>query len=84
MKISSGWSKIAKNWVGNKEGKHCHWCRFAKFDEGEVFCKNKKSKFNDGDRIRSWDGEGCADECGQFEIGQYYTDDKNLPKRSNK
>jgi hypothetical protein len=84
--ISPKWIPFAKGWLGNKDGKHCHWCKFAEFDEGEVTCGNPKSKFCDGDRIRSWDGLGCAEECGLFEISDWYTKDENFettfPKES--
>ena len=84
MKISKKWSQIATNWLGNSEGKHCHWCRFKLSEEGEVTCDNLKSKFCDGGRIRSWDGLDCAKECGYFEIDEWYTKDKNYYKTFKK
>lgn len=76
--ISPKWSKLSKRVFGNSEGKHCHWCKYIKSEDGESRCTNKLSKFCDGDRIRTWDGEGCAKECGQFKINKWYTDDKNF------
>ena len=78
--ISPKWSKLAKSVVGNKEGKHCHWCKHMKSEDGEVTCENPKSKFSDGERIRTWDGEGCANECGVFELSPWYESDKNYDK----
>jgi len=79
-KISEKWSKVAMSWLGNKNGMHCHWCKHKQSFDGEVRCDNKKSKFCDGSRIRSWDGLACAEECGFFELEKWYTDDKNFDK----
>jgi hypothetical protein len=76
--ISPKWKPVAKGWLGNSNGKHCHWCSFAEFGDGEVTCGNPKSKFHDGDRIRTWDGLQCAKECGLFELDKWYTEDKNF------
>jgi len=78
--IDSKWTKLAKGFVGNKEGKHCHWCKHMdnKKFEGEVYCSNKNSKFSDNQRIRTWDGEGCAEECGHFQLDAWYEDGKNF------
>lgn len=76
--ISNKWSKVAQSWLGDKNGKHCHWCKFMKSEEGEVTCENPKSKFNDGERIRTWDGLACAKECGVFELDKHYTTDKTF------
>ena len=76
-KISPKWIPVAKGWLGNEEGKHCHWCKFKDTEEGEVTCSNPKSKFCDGNRIRTWDGLGCAEECGFFELDEWYTKDEN-------
>ena len=77
LKISPKWSKFANSLFGNKSGRHCHWCRFMKSNGGSVICVNKNSKFSDGDRIRTWDGGGCAKECYFFELDKWYTKDKN-------
>lgn len=79
-KISLKWKRVAYFWTGNKKGKHCHWCKFAKIEDCEVYCGNKKSKFCDGKRIRTWDGESCAKKCGYFEIAKWYTSDRNFNK----
>jgi len=76
-KISKKWKPVAIAWVGNKYGKHCHWCSFMDSDDGEVTCSNPNSKFCDGDRIRTWDGLECAKECGVFELNEWYTKDEN-------
>lgn len=81
--ISSRWAEVARGCLGNSEGIHCHWCVHAKFDEGEVTCGNEKSKFCDDDRIRTWDGEYCAKECGLFELSEWYKDDKNFESYFN-
>jgi hypothetical protein len=81
--ISKKWKIVAKNWLGTVTGKHCHWCRFMKSEEGEVTCTNINSMFCDGDRIRTWDGIGCAKECGLFEINEWYTKDENYDKTFN-
>ena len=78
--ISPLWSKLAKSVLGNKYGIHCHWCKSMSSDEGEITCKNPKSKFNDGDRIRIGDGEGCAKECGLFELDEDYKSDEMYNK----
>ncbi len=78
--IGSEWSKIARQYVGNKHGEHCHWCAHIKHDDGESFCSNPESKFCDGDRIRTWDGEGCAEECGVFKLDPWYEDDANIQR----
>lgn len=78
--ISPKWKPVARMWLGNKDGQHCHWCKHAIFDEGTVECGNAASKFCDGDRIRSWDGLECAKECGVFELADWYKDDKNYDK----
>ena len=77
--ISSKWSRLAESVLGDKEGKHCHWCKFIDTDtyEGEAHCQNEHSQYCDGDRIRTWDGLECADKCGFFELDEWYTDDKN-------
>lgn len=76
--ISKEWSIVANAWLGNKYGKHCHWCKYMLSEEGEVTCNNPDSKFFDGERIRSWDGLYCAEECGLFELNSWYKDDKNF------
>lgn len=75
--ISPKWSSLAKSILGEKNGRHCHWCEFANPDEGEVTCLNEKSEFCDGDRIRTWDGIKCASRCGAFKLDVWYTNDKN-------
>ena len=75
--ISKKWIDVAKFWTGNKNGKHCHWCKFIITEDGEATCGNTLSKFCDGDRIRSWDGLDCAKQCGLFELDDWYKDDKN-------
>ncbi len=76
--ISSKWPKMSRAWLGNKTGRHCHWCKFILCEDGEANCNNTKSKFFEGGRIRSWDGEYCAKECGLFELSDWYKDDKNF------
>jgi hypothetical protein len=76
-KISPKWIPVAIGWLGNKDGKHCHWCKFMKSDDGEVTCKNPDSQFCDGDRIRTWDGLWCAERCGLFELDEWYTKNEN-------
>jgi len=76
-KISPKWKPVAKGWLGNSNGKHCHWCTHMISEDGEVVCTNIKSKFCDGDRIRTWDGLGCAKECGFFKLNEWYTKDEN-------
>jgi hypothetical protein len=82
--ISTKWKEVARGWLGDENGQHCHWCKFMKSDDGDVTCENPKSKFYDGDRIRSWDGLYCAKECGLFELNDWYKDDKNYDEYFNK
>lgn len=74
--ISKKWKDVARMWLGDEWGRHCHWCKFIEYDDGCSFCKKPKSKFADGNRIRSWDGKQCAEECGLFELKDWYKDDK--------
>lgn len=74
--ISEKWKVISKNWLGIDDSKHCHWCKSIKHDDGESHCSNPNSKFNDGDRIRTWDGVYCATNCNCFELDEYYTSDE--------
>jgi hypothetical protein len=76
-KISKKWKPVAWAWLGNKQGKHCHWCEFMDSEDGEVTCGNPESKFCDGNRIRTWDGLQCAKECGHFILNEWYTKDEN-------
>lgn len=78
--ISPKWSELAESFIGSKEGRHCHWCKHIEIREGEASCANPKSKFNDGDRIRTWDGLDCASECHCFELDEFYTKDENYDK----
>lgn len=80
MTISPEWSRIAERWLGLPTGRHCHWCRHISHDEGASYCSNPASKFNDGDRIRTWDGKHCAAECSVFELDAWYEDDENVEK----
>jgi hypothetical protein len=75
--ISPKWTKLSVSVLGNKNGIHCHWCKYKKSKDGEVHCTNKKSMFSDKDRIRTWDGDYCAKKCGLFELDKWYSDDKN-------
>ena len=77
MGISPKWSKLALHVLGDKDGRHCHWCKFIDFEEGEAHCINGDSPFCDGDRIRTWDGLECASKCKAFQLDDWYTDDKN-------
>ena len=79
MDISPKWSKLAKAVLGDKSGRHCHWCKFIQSveDGSEVHCSNKDSPFCDGDRIRTWDGQECASKCKVFELDEWYTQDEN-------
>lgn len=79
-KISPKWSKFAEKFINCPNGQHCHWCKFMKSEEGCVTCEHPKSKYNDGDRIRSWDGKACAEDCGYFEIDEHYTKDENFER----
>ncbi len=77
-RISPKWSKLSQHVLGNPSGIHCHWCVFHKSTiDGEVYCANKSSKYCDGGRIRTWDGEECAKKCSLFKLDNWYTDDKN-------
>ncbi len=76
--ISPKWSNMAVGWLGNKDGRHCHWCRSIRHDDGCSYCDHPQSKFNDGDRIRTWDGEYCAKKCKYFKLDDGYKDDENL------
>ena len=80
--ISPKWIPVAEGWTGNKEGRHCHWCKHKTNSEdgGEAYCGNSGSQFSNGKRIRSWDGEGCAAQCKLFEIDEWYTEDENFYK----
>jgi len=78
--ISNKWANLAISFVGNSSGRHCHWCKFIILDEYEAVCGNKLSEFADGERIRTWDGEGCAKNCDFFELNDWYKDDKNFYK----
>lgn len=78
MTISPKWSNFAERLLGDKDGKHCHWCKYMKSEDGEVTCTNPKSEFCDGDRIRTWDGLYCAEKCGSFELNEWYTKDENF------
>lgn len=75
--ISPKWSKCARTMVGNSQGIHCHWCKYMRSQDGYVTCTNKKSRYCDGDRIRTWDGNFCAKRCGHFKLNSWYTKDKN-------
>ncbi len=75
--ISDKWSKLALSVLGDKGGKHCHWCKFIDCDDGEAHCLYKESQFCDDDRIRTWDGLDCASKCTLFELDGWYTDDIN-------
>lgn len=78
--ISQKWMDAARFWVGNEHGKHCHWCKGIKHDDGESHCDNPDSKFFNEGRIRSWDGEECAKQCGHFKLSDFYKDDANYDK----
>jgi len=80
MTITEKWSKLANAVLGDVLGRHCHWCKFIDSDGDTARCSNKESLFSDGDRIRTWDGLGCASECKQFELDEWYQDDKNYGK----
>jgi len=75
--ISVKWSRLALSVLGDKDGRHCHWCKFIDSDGDTVCCSNKDSPFCDDDRIRTWDGLECASKCKVFELNKWYTDDKN-------
>jgi len=75
--ISPKWRPAAKLWTGRSDGRHCHWCKHHVTDDGEVTCGHPDSKYNDGDRIRSWDGEKCAVNCEYFELDDWYKRDEN-------
>lgn len=82
--ISEKWKNLAIAFVGNEQGKHCHWCKHIVTDDGSAECGNKASKFCDDDRIRSWDGEHCASECGLFELDDWYKSDANFDSLHSK
>jgi len=75
--ISPAWRILATNFLGVPSGRHCHWCVHAVFGDGEVTCGNAKSPYADGDRIRTWDGEGCAAKCQVFQLSDFYTSDES-------
>ena len=76
--ISEKWKNVAKYWLGNEDGIHCHWCEYIEHDDGSSYCIHKQSKFNDGDRIRGWDGKYCANNCKYFTLSDWYTKDENF------
>ena len=78
--ISKRWEKVALSFLGEKTGKHCHWCKYMVSEDGDVTCGNKASQFCDGDRIRSWDGLECARKCGVFGLNEWYKSDENYRK----
>jgi len=78
--ISEKWSELAKSILGDESGRHCHWCKFIDTHDGIAECSNKDSPFYDGDRIRTWDGLGCAKKCPFFELDDWYMDDRNYDK----
>jgi hypothetical protein len=80
MTISPEWSRIAENFIGKADGRHCHWCRHIEHDDGASYCNNPDSKLSDGERIRSWDGAQCAAECPVFSLDPWYEDDANVEK----
>ncbi len=78
--ISPKWSKLALSVLGDKNGRHCHWCKFIRTDGDIAICTNKDSLFCDGDRIRTWDGLECASQCKVFELDDWYSDNKKYEK----
>ena len=82
--ISEKWSKMSISWLGNPDGMHCHWCEYSVSEDGEVTCSNKKSKYFDGNRIRTWDGEECAKNCLEFDLSDWYKSDENYDKTFDK
>lgn len=78
--ISKLWSKLSLSLFNNIAGRHCHWCKHMISEDGQVYCQNKQSQFNDGKRIRTWDGAECAILCSYFELDEYYTKDENYNK----
>lgn len=79
MAIGQVWSKVALCWAGNAEGRHCHWCAKIIREDGESHCLTPGAIYGDGERIRSWDGEGAV-ECPKFELDPWYEDDGNVDK----
>ena len=77
MAIGREWSKIATGFVGNPEGQHCHWCKHIKTGDGAAWCNQPGAIYGDGERIRSWDGEGAVG-CGVFKLDPWYEDDANI------
>lgn len=75
--ISGKWSQLALSMLGDKNGRHCHWCQFIHCEDSTAECFNEASPFCDGDRIRTWDGLECASKCKVFELDDWYTEDKN-------
>lgn len=71
--IHKSWVNIADSVTGSKEGRHCHWCSQIKNEDGSSFCDSPYSKFNNGDRIRTYDGLGLAVQCKYFELNHFYT-----------
>lgn len=78
--ISPKWSRLAEAVLGDKGGRHCHWCEFIDSDGDTARCSNGDSPFCDSDRIRTWDGLECAKQCKFFKLDDWYTDDKNYEK----
>ena len=75
--ISKKWSEVAQSWLGIKSGRHCHWCKNAKSEDGELWCGKGKYK---SERIRTWDGEYCAKSCKLFELSPFYKTDVTFNK----
>jgi len=82
--IGVKWSKFATQWVGNKEGIHCHWCKYIKTDKGIAWCEEKESPFNNDERIYGWGGNYCADQCPVFKLDEFYQDDDNFPPKTTR
>ena len=76
--IAPKWVVFARGWLDIESGQHCHWCKHIVHDDGESHCSNPNSRYCDGDRIRTWDGETCAETCGCFELSDWYKADENF------
>jgi len=76
--ISPKWAELSEMVLLVEDGKHCHWCKNMVADNnGAVLCGKEGCQFSDGERIRVWDGLACADECGHFDLDEWYSKDEN-------
>lgn len=78
---SKKWSEVAKFLFDDINGRHCHWCLYAKYTEvGIVNCGCKKARNYGSCRIGGWDGDWNAKNCESFKLSSFYTKDSNFSK----